>query len=216
MFWLTFTHPFITAHLFWLNLSWEFKNYIHPVHENGRISEALTCFRLIHCNFKELEQMNYFPSRRGMSESVHQILLGTLEILSLKTYMETLNQHRLPKSPETDPEKARFSGVSTQLVFQCWCLHPDEHTAHGNKTPGAATTKGLQRSPPVPLQQRQHSSCAALAMWWGKISPQSPLTCCSHPSPRCLPQEKRAALSHLEAAEQNEEDTADWKKTLRT
>lgn len=108
MFWLTFTHPFITAHLFWLNLSWEFKNYIHPVHENGRISEALTCFRLIHCNFKELEQMNYFPSRRGMSEAVHQILLGTLEILSLKTYMETLNQHRFQSHPKLTRRRQDF------------------------------------------------------------------------------------------------------------
>lgn len=53
---------------------------------------------------RQVQQINCFPNQGGMSEPVQLNLLGILEILSLKSYVETLNQHRLSKSPAADLE----------------------------------------------------------------------------------------------------------------
>lgn len=135
MFWLTFIHLVTTARLFWRILSWEFQHCIHPVHKDRRVLEALTWFRRIHCNFKDNRAKELFSSPRR----------------NVRTYSSSwASQKSFPWRPSwrhftnTDWQshleliwsQTWLSGVSARELFQCWCLRPDKHTAHGNKTSG--------------------------------------------------------------------------------
>lgn len=103
--------------------------------------------------------MNCFPTQGGMSEPVQLSLLGILE----NPFPEELHGD----TQSTQIVKVTCSWPRVRQDFQVWWTH-----STGNKTSGAAWQRNCQDLQLPPCSRSSPSSCAALAMWWGKLSPQ--------------------------------------------